>query len=247
MKKALRVLTQATLATFVLALGAAAQTPPSGAFIAGPVTAVSGDTLTVQGLTLTVTENSRFFSVAPDGTLGEVPFASVQAGVPVHGRFIFVNGLPAVTRMDLGDDFFWHGTVTAVGPATLTLDDAVTIHTGQARLAGKGNLQVGDTVGVKGEVLDGVFAATWINTSGIDFSFQGLIGSLITGDGHVTGFTVAGGDSSYLVVLDENSVIKRGRLQIPPDALATGMNVRITGWVLPDGSVLAWNVIVKPR
>jgi hypothetical protein len=246
MMKAFRSMTLAALATLVLALGVAAQTPPSGAFIAGPVTAVSGDTLTVQGLTLNVTQDSKFFSVAPDGTLEEVPFSSVQAGVPIHGRFIYVEGIPTVTHMDLGDDFFWHGTVTATGDATLTLDNTVTIHTGQARLVGKGSLQVGDTVGVTGEVLDGVFAARWINTNGIDFDFKGQVGSVVRdGSGHVTGFTLAQGSTSYLVVLDEKSVVRRGRFQVPPDVLAAGMAVRVTGWVLPDSTVLAWNVVIK--
>ena len=246
MTKAFRYLTLAALATLALVLGAAAQTPPSGAFVAGVVSDVAADALTVQGLTLNVTQDSKFFSVAPDGTLGEVPFSAVQAGVPIHGRFIFIDGQPTVVHMDLGDDFFWHGTITATGEGTLTLDGVVTIHTGQARLVGAGSLQVGDTVGVKGEVLDGVFAAKWINTNGIDFDFKGEIGSVVRdGSGHVTGFTLAQGSSSYLVVLDENTVVRKGRFQVSPDTLATGMKARVSGWMLPDSSVLAWNVVVK--
>ena len=44
-----------------------------------------------------------------------------------------------------------------MGPSIL--DGAVTIHTSQARTIGAAPLQVGSTVGVKGEVLGGVFAA----------------------------------------------------------------------------------------
>jgi hypothetical protein len=33
---------------------------------------------------------------------------------------------------------------------------------------------------------------------------------------------------------------------VPADTLAAGMKVDVTGWVQPDGSVLAWNVrIIK--
>lgn len=238
-----RVLAVVTVATLTLGLAALAQTPPSGAALAGIVEGVTGNTLTLQGLTLNVVERSKFVTVGPDGAMGPIPFAEVQAGVPIHARFIFVEGAPTLVLGELGNDFFWHGVVTALGDGTLTLDGAVTIHIGQARLVGPGALQVGATVGVKGEVLNGIFAARVINTQGLDFGYRGTISALAVDEGGVvTGFIFGRGETSYAVALDMHSVIWKGRLQLSPNDLVVGMKVDVSGWVQPDGSVLAWSV-----
>lgn len=238
-----RILTCAIAATFALGLAALAQVPPSGAFLAGPITEVTPASLTVQGITLTVNDRSKFFTVLPDGAMAPVPFGEVPAGVPIHARFIFVDSAPTLVQGELGDDFFWHGIVTALGEGSLTLDGAVNIHTSQARIIGSGTLQVGSTVGVKGEVLNGVFAARAINTSGLDFAYRGTITALTVDEGGmVAGFAFGKGETSYAVVLDAHSLIWRGRLQISPNDLAVGMKVDVNGWTQPDGSVLAWNV-----
>jgi len=238
-----RVLAFALAATLALGLPALAQTPPSGAALAGIVEGVTGDTLTLQGLTLNVVEKSRFVTVQPDGTMGPIPFSEVQPGTPIHARFIFVSGNPTLVLGELGNDFFWHGVVTALGEGTLTLDGAVTLHTGQARLVGPGTLQVGATVGVKGEVLNGIFAARVINTLGLDFAYKGTISALAVDEGGlVTGFIFGRGETSYAATLDMHSIIWKGRYQLSPNDLAVGMKVEVSGWTQPDGSVLAWNV-----
>jgi hypothetical protein len=232
-------------AALALGLTALAQTPPSGAFIAGPVSEVHADSLVLQGMTLAVDEHSRLFTVLPDGTMAPATLADVQPNLPMHARFIFVGAVPTLVRGELGNDFFWHGIVTAVGEGTITLDGAVTIHTSQARTVGAGTLQVGSTVGVKGEVLGGVYAAKVINASGLDFAFKGTITTLVQDPtGAVVGFTFGRGETIYPVELDANTLIWKGRFQVAADALAAGMKVDVTGWVQPDGSVLAWNVRV---
>ena len=232
----------------VMGLASAAQTPPSGAALAGVVTAVTGNTVTLQGLTLNVNDKTKFVAVLTDGTMGPVPFFAVQAGVPMHCRFIFLNGQPTLVLGELGADFFWHGIVTAFDDATVTLDNTVTIHRTQAHLVGSGGLQVGATVGVKGEVLGGVFAARLINTSGLDFLFTGPITALtLDATNHVVGFTMAKGDQSFFVDLDGNSLVWKGRLQVSADTLAVGTKVKVDGWIQPDGSALAWNVRILPR
>jgi hypothetical protein len=166
----------------------------------------------------------------------------------MHCRFIFVNGQPTLVLGELGADFFWHGIVTAFDDATVTLDNAITIHRTQAHLVGSGGLQVDATVGVKGEVLGGVFAAKLINTSGLDFLFTGPITALtLDAANHVVGFTMAKGDQSFFVDLDGNSLVWKGRLQVSADTLAVGTKVKVDGWIQPDGSALAWNVRVLPR
>ena len=238
-----RILTCAIATVFAMGLAALAQVPPSGAFLAGTITEVTPASVTIQGMTLTVNDRSKFFSVLPDGAMAPIPFAEVPAGMPIHARFIFVDSVPTLVRGELGSDFFWHGIVTALGDGSLTLDGAVNIHTGQARTIGSGTLQVGSTVGVKGEVLNGVFAARVINTSGLDFAYKGTITALVMDDGgKVAGFTFGRGETSYTVVLDSHSIIWRGRRQLPPGILAVEMRVDVDGWTLPDGSVLAWNV-----
>ena len=234
-------------AALALGLTALAQTPPSGAFIAGPVSEVHADSLVLQGMTLAVDEHSKLFTVLPDGTMAPATLADVQPNLPMHARFIFVDAVPTLVRGELGNDFFWHGIVTAVGEGTITLDGSVTIHTSQARTVGAGTLQVGSTVGVKGEVLGGVYAAKVINASGLDFAFKGTITTLAQDPtGEVVGFTFGRGETIYPVELDANTLIWKGRFQVAADALAAGMKVDVTGWVQPDGSVLAWNVrIIK--
>ncbi len=229
-------------------LAAAAQTPPSGAALAGVVTAVAENTVTLQGLTLNVNDRTRFVAVLSDGTMGPVPFFEVQPGVPMHCRFIFVNGQPTLVLGELGADFFWHGTVTALDETTLTLDGAVVIHRTQAHVIGNGTLQVGATVGVKGEVLGGVFAAKMINTSALDFLVVGPVTALTQDDsGNVVAFTMAKGDQTFLVNLDGNSLVWKGRTQVSPNTLAVGTKVKADGWIQPDGSALAWNVRILPR
>lgn len=243
MTQRFRVFACAIAATLALGLAALAQVPPSGAFLAGPITEVTPTSLTIQGMTLTVNDRSKFFTVLPDGAMAPIPFAEVPAGVPIHARFIFVDSVPTLVHGELGDDFFWHGIVTALGEGSLTLDGAVTLHTGQARIIGSGAVQVGSTVGVKGEVLNGVFSARVINPSGLDFAYRGTITALTVDEGgKVTGFTFGRGETSYAVVLDAHSLIWRGRIQISPNDLAVGMKVDVNGWTQPDGSVLAWNV-----
>jgi hypothetical protein len=235
-------------AALLVGLVSTAQTPPSGAALAGVITAVTGNTLTLQGLTLNVNDRTRFLAVLPDGTMGPVPFSAVEAGVPMHCRFVLANGQPALVVGELGADFFWHGIVTAFDDTTLTLDNAVTIHRTQAHTVGSGSLQVGATVGVQGEVLGGVFAAKRINTSALDFAFMGSITGLTQdGTGNVVGFTVAKGDQNFFVDLDGNSLVWKGRVQVSPSTLAVGTKVKVDGWIQPDGSALAWNVRVLPR
>jgi hypothetical protein len=243
----LRVLACTIAAALAIGWTALAQTPPSGAFIAGLVTEVHADSLALQGMTLAVDEHSKFFTVLPDGTMAPATLADVQPNLPMHARFIFVGSSPTLVRGELGNDFFWHGIVTEIGEGILRLDGAVTIHTSQARTVGAGTLQVGSTVGVKGEVLNGVFAAKVINASGLDFAFKGTIATLTQDPGgSVVGFTFGRGETLYPVDLDGNSLIWKGRRQVRPEELAAGMKVGVDGWVEPDGSVLAWNVrIVK--
>ena len=245
MRKPFRLSPIVLIALFVLSLGALAQAPPSGAAIAGIVTNVSSDSLTIEGLTLGVTENTKFFTVLPDGIIAATTFDQIVPGESLHGRFIFVNGVATLVVGEQGNDFFWHGKITAADDTTLTLDNFVTIYISQAKVVGTGSLQIGDTVGVRGEVFNGIFAAKWINSSGIDFNFKGTIGSLIIDGGHVTGFTVGDGSGSYLVTLDPHSLIWKGRRQLSPDALQVGMKVKVAGWTLPDGSVLAWSVKIR--
>ena len=235
------------IAALALGLTALAQTPPSGAFIAGVVTEVHADSLVLQGMTLAVDENSKFFTVLPDGMMAPATLADLQPNLPMHARFILVGTVPTLVRGELGNDFFWHGIVTEIGEDVLTLDGAVTVHTSQARIIGTAPLQVGSTVGVKGEVLGGVFAAKVINASGLDFAFKGTITALVQNPaGVVVGFTFGRGETLYAVDLDATSLIWKGRIQVPADTLAAGMKVDVTGWVQPDGSVLAWNVrIIK--
>ena len=242
-----RVLACTIAAALALGLTAWAQTPPSGAFIAGPVTEVHADSLVLQGMTLAVDEHSKFFTVLPDGTMAPATLADVQPNLPMHARFIFVGASPTLVRGELGNDFFWHGIVTEIGEGSLILNGAVTIYTSQARIIGTLPLQVGNTVGVKGEVLGGVFAAKVINTSGLDFAFKGTITALVQDPaGAVVGFTFGRGETLYPVDLDGSSLIWKGRVQVPAAALVVGMRVDVTGWVEPDGSVLAWNVrIIK--
>jgi hypothetical protein len=243
----LRVLACTIAAALALGLTVLAQTPPSGAFIAGPVTDVHADSLVLQGMTLAVDEHSKFFTVLPDGMMAPATFADIQPDLPMHARFIFVGTVATLVRGEVGSDFFWHGIVTAIGEGALTLDGAVTIHTSQARIVGAVPLQVGSTVGVKGEVLAGVFAAKVINASGLDFAYKGTIAALTQDPGgSVVGFTFGRGETLYPVDLDAKSLIWKGRRQVPADALAAGMKVDVDGWVQPDGSVLAWNVrIIK--
>jgi hypothetical protein len=173
--------------------------------------------------------------------------SDIQPTVPLHARFIFVGTVPTLVRGELGSDFFWHGIVTTVGEGSIILDGAMTVHTSQARIIGSAPLQVGSTVGVKGELLGGVFAARVINTSGLDFAYKGIITALVQDPtGAVVGFSFGRGEVVYPVDLDANSLIWRGRIQVPADTLAVGMKVDVSGWVQPDGSVLAWNVrIIK--
>jgi hypothetical protein len=247
MKQRLSALACTIAAALALGLTALAQTPPSGAFIAGPVTEVHADSLVLQGMTLAVDEHSKFFTVLPDGIMAPATLADVQPNLPMHARFIFIGAVPTLMLGELGNDFFWHGIVTEIGEGALTLDGAVTIHTSQARVVGPGTLQVGSTVGVKGEALGGVFAAKVINASGLDFAFKGTITTLAQDpSGAVVGFTFGRGETLYPVDLDANSLIWKGRRQVPADELAAGMKVDVDGWVQPDGSVLAWNVrIIK--
>jgi hypothetical protein len=235
-------------AALLMGLASAAQIPPSGAALAGIVTAVTGNTVTLQGLTLNVNDKTRFVAVLTDGTMGPVPFFVVQAGVPMHCRFIFVNGQPTLALGELGADFFWHGIVTAFDDATVTLDNTVAIHRTQAHVIGSGSLQVGATVGVKGEVLGGVFAGKLINTSAVDFAFAGAVTALTQdGTGNVVGFTVAKGDQNFFVDLDGNSLVWKGRVQVSANTLAVGTKLKVDGWIQPDGSALAWNVRILPR
>ena len=239
----LRVLACTVAAALALGLTAWAQTPPSGAFIAGVVTEVHTDSLVLQGMTLAVDEHSKFFTVLPDGMMAPATLADIQPNLSMHARFIFVGAVPTLVRGELGNDFFWHGIVTEIGEGALTLDGAVTIHTSQARIIGAVPLQVGNTVGVKGEVLSGVFAAKLINASGLDFAYKGTITALNQDlGGSVVGFTFGRGEALYSVDLDANSLIWKGHIQVPAATLAAGTKVDVAGWVEPDGSVLAWNV-----
>lgn len=248
MMTSLRCTVLAALMTLALGAAAMAQTPPSGAWISGTVSAVSSDTMTIQGLTLGVADRAKFVTVQQDGTIAPVAFNQIQQGDPFRGRFILLNNAPTLVYGEVSSHFFWHGTITAVTGSTLTMDGLMTISTGQAKLAGSGSLTVGATVGVTGQVLDGIYAATLINTNGFDFNFTGVIASVSQdGGGNVTGFTFGKGSASYFVALDANSLVWRGRRQVSPNTLAAGARVEVRGWTQPDGSVLAWNIWIKGR
>lgn len=248
MMKSFRCTVLAALVSLALGAAALAQTPPSGAWISGTVTAVSSDAMTIQGLTLGVADGAKFVTVRQDGTIAPIAFNQIQQGDPFRGRFILLNNAPTLVYGEVSNHFFWHGTVTAVTETTITMDGLMTISTGQAKLVGSGTLAVGATVGVNGQVLNGVYAATVINTNGFDFHFTGVIASVSQdGGGNVAGFTFGKGSASYFVALDANSLVWRGRHQVSPNTLAAGARVEVRGWTQPDGSILAWNIWIKGR
>jgi len=261
-------------ATFLLAGAAFAQTPPSSAWLSGNVEAVSADSITLQGLTFPVASGAVFATVLPDGTLSEIPLTSIAPSMPFHGHAVLGDGGFAWAGGYVGNHFFWHGKVTAITrddsgkPLTVTLDNTVTIHVGQARVVGlppgqqkAGDveelaaalaeasepflLQEGATVGVGGIARDGVFAAVVVNVAAVDFASTGTISALTTGDGGaVTGFTLDKNGALTTVRLAPFTLIRKGRRILTPADLQVGMRVFVTGKALEDGTVVALEVKV---
>jgi hypothetical protein len=267
-----RSLTTVLILALGAAVAAAAQAPPSAAWLSGNVGALTADSITLQGLTYPVAAEAAFATVLPDGTLSEIPLASIQPGDPFHGHAVLGEAGFAWVRGYVGDRFFWHGVVTAVvrdeagHPLTVTLDDAVTIHVSQARVAGvppgqetssaqdaldspaaaEGEpylLLEGATLGVDGLAKDGIFAAVVVNVAAVDFASTGTISSLVTGEsGEVTGFVLDKNGATADVVLAPFTLIRKGRRILTPGDLEAGMRVFVTGKSLADGSVLAFEV-----
>lgn len=261
-------------AAFLLAGAALAQTPPSSAWLSGNVEAISADSITLQGLTFPVASGAAFATVLPDGTLAEIPFSDIAPGMPFHGHAVLAEGGFAWAGGYVGNHFFWHGVVTAITrddagkPLTITLDDAVTVHVGQARVVGlppgqqnAGDveelgaalaeagepflLQEGATVGVGGIARDGIFAAVVVNVAAVDFASTGTISSLATGEGGaVTGFTLEKNGALTSVRLAPFTLIRKGRRVLSPNDLQVGMRVFVTGKALSDGTVVAFEVKV---
>jgi len=256
------------------AVAAAAQAPPSAAWISGNVGAVTADTITLQGLAFPVSTEAAFATVLPDGTLSEIPLASIQPADPFHGHAVLGESGFAWVRGYVGDRFFWHGVVTAVvrdesgHPLTITLDDTVTIHVSQARVVGVPPGQErssapdaldgasaaesepyllldGATLGVEGIAKDGVIAAVVVNVAAVDFASTGTIASLVTDEsGTVTGFVLDKDGTASNVVLAPFTLIRKGRRILSPGDLEAGMRVFVTGKSLSDGSVVAFEVKV---
>lgn len=261
-------------AAFLLATAALAQTPPSSAWLSGNVEAVTADTLTLQGFAFPVASDAAFATVLPDGTFSEIPLAAIAPGMPFQGHAVKGEAGFAWAGGYVGDHFFWHGVVTALTrddsgkPLTVTLDDTVTIHVGQARVVGlppgqqkAGDveelfaaalessetylLQEGATVGVGGIARDGVFAAVVVNVAAVDFASTGTLSSLITGEGGaVTGFTLEKNGALTTVHLAPFTLIRKGRRVLSPSDLQVGMRVFVTGKALDDGTVVALEVKV---
>lgn len=261
-------------ATFLAAGAAFTQTPPSSAWLSGNVEAVSADSITLQGLAFPVAPDAVFATVLSDGTFSEIPLASITPGMPFHGHALLGDGGFFWMGGYVGDHFFWHGVVTALTrdeagkPLTVTLDDTVTIHVGQARVVGlpRGQeragdvkelipapaeagepflLQEGATVGVGGIVRDGVFAAVVVNVAAVDFASTGTLSALAMGeDGSVTGFTLEKNGTFTAVQLAPFTLIRKGRRVLSPNDLQVGMRVFVTGKALENGTVVALEVKV---
>lgn|GEM_PF-2408936 len=274
MKKANRYLTITMAVLCIAGFGLAAQTPPGGAWISGPVQSVSADSVTVQGLSIAVEEDTSISALTPDGTFQSVGINQVLPGDPFHGKVTVVSGTPTLVNGVVGFPFFWHGVVTALSQdeegnvLSIEVDGTVTIYASQAAIIGtepgsEGDagmnapyetqrddsepflLQVGSTVGVNGFARGGVFAATVINVAVADFSSKGTISQLYrNADGHVTGFELKRNDTVYLIKLTIFTRVMRGGHPLSPDKLRAGWNARVTGKKLADDSIVAYKVRV---
>jgi hypothetical protein len=264
----------ASIALLVLT-ASMAQAPPSGAWLSGPVVAVSEDSLTLQGLNLAVAPEARFATVRPDGTFAPIAPAEMLPGQPLHGRFVLIEGVPALVHGFVGNHFFWHGVVTAVNAdaggllLSFEVDGMVTLHASQARVVGvepggEGGsgmddlcepadgipadlIRVGATVGAGGIVRDGVFAVAHVNVAALTFRAGGKVSGLVSDDaGHVVGFTLATqAGEAFAIGLDPRTIVREGRRQVLPDALREGSKVKVEGWTRGDGTILARDVEIK--
>lgn len=264
----------ATIALLVLT-ASVAQTPPSGAWLSGPLEAVSDGSLTVQGLDLTVAPDGRFATVLPDGTFAPVAPAQMLPGQHLHGRFVLVGGVPTLVHGFVGNHFFWHGVVTAVEADAegmllgFEVDGMVTLHASQARVVGvepgsEGEpgmddlldpangipadlIRVGATVGASGIVRDGVFAVARVNVAAITFRAGGKVSGIVRdGEEHVVGFTLTNQTGgSFAVSLDPRTIVREGKRPVSPDAIRDGSKVKVEGWTREDGTVLARDVQIK--
>ena len=212
-------------------------------------------TVTAEGSFADIT----FAQIVPGDPLRGV--LEIAEGVPVlrHGfvghEFFWHGVVTAVTADDQG---------ALLG---FELDGLITVHASQARVrpASAGHegdppadgdasdpgtgvpailVPVGATVGVGGMAHGGIFAAAWVNVAAVTFVSQGEVSGLVRdAQDHLIGFTLTNraGDA-FSIVVDRQTVLWVGHRQVPPDTIREGARARVSGWVRPDGAILAKDI-----
>ncbi|MGA9752143.1 MAG: DUF5666 domain-containing protein [Acidobacteriota bacterium] len=276
LKKASLIGAGLALALALYTTGPRANTPTDGSddvVFAGPLTASTSTSLTLQGVTFSITTDTLIKGLDSTGSIVDVDPTTLVAASPVTVYGHDDNGVAVADLVFAGDAFRFSGTVTALqvnasGGSEAVIDGIYTVEVGQTtfvspgdsvvrRSAGEdqggGTMQVGSEVVLLGIAQDGVFTAVYgrVESGGGSGSGTEAIenGFILTpsfdASGNLTGFTMSSRGSVATIVLGSSTQISGAGSSSGTAALTAGRHVKVWGTTQTDGSVLASQVILK--
>ncbi|MGC8724199.1 MAG: DUF5666 domain-containing protein [Acidobacteriota bacterium] len=275
LKKASLIGAGLVLALALCTTGLRANMPTDGSddvVFAGPLTASTSTSLTLQGVTLSITSNTVIKGLDSTGSIIDVDPATLVAASPVTVYGHDENGLPVADLVFAGDAFRFSGTVTALqtntsGGSEAVIDGIYTVEVGQTIFVSPGDsvvrhsaredqsggtMQVGSQVVLLGIAQNGVFTAVYgrVESGGGNGGTEAAENGFILtpsfdASGNLTGFTMSSRGSVATIVLGSSTQISGPGSSAGTAALTAGRHVKVWGTTQADGSVLASQVILK--
>lgn len=224
---------------------------------AGPATAVSSTSVTVQNVPIAIVTGTQIFGLDSNNLVVTLDGSQLLVGDYVS---VYAHDDSSAATADLilrGVGFSIKGQVTALqtdssGNAQAVIDGVYTINIGQVILSGGdedgGSIAVGSEVRLWGIVNDGVFVAIGgqLDSGGGEAMDNGFVQNLTTdSSGTVTAFTMTSKGSIAAIALGSSTrIILKGQ-DTTASSLQAGLHVKVWGTTQSDGSVLASTILIK--
>lgn len=233
------------------------------AVFAGPISAVSATSLTVQGVPLAIASGTLIFGLDSGNMLVALTPADLLVNETVTVYAEDADNLATADVIFAGLGFHLSGEVTALvtdtsGPTQITLDGiyvvdvshAVWLSTEEKASDDSGSVQVGSEVELWGIANNGAFEAAFGQSGsgggqggGAAMENGFILTPTLDSQGVVASLTMTSKGTVYKIVLAPTTVIT-GKGSSTAD-LRAGAHVKVWGTFQSDGSVLASKIIIK--
>jgi len=227
------------------------------AVFAGPITAVSSTSLTVQGVSLGIAASTQIFGLDSANALVTLTPVDLFVNETVTVYAEDANNAATADVIFAGEGFHFTGQITTLvtgtsGPTQVTLDGVYVVDVSHALWMedfDPGSIQVGSNLQFWGIAGNGVFAAAFggaaesgqAGGSAMENGF--ILTPTLDSQGAVISFTMTSKGTVYTIVLDPTTVITGKGSNT--SGLKAGVHVKVWGTFQSDGSVLASKIVIK--